>query len=43
MYTTEPIRFENGPTRTVEFTVYDAFQVCAFFVVQTGAKIYIRT
>lgn len=36
MYTMEPIRSENGPTRTVEFTVHDDLLLFALFVLQTG-------
>jgi len=36
MYTMEPIRLENGPTRTVEFTVHDDLLLFALFVLQTG-------
>ena len=36
MYTMEPIRFEKGPTRTVEFTVHDDLLLFVFFVLQTG-------
>ena len=45
MYTMEPKRFENGPTRTVEFTVHDDLLLFVFFVLQTGniyKYIYIR-
>lgn len=46
MYTMEPIRFENGPTRTVEFTVHDDLLLFVFFVLQTGniyKYIYVKT